>query len=113
MAKYHGKYHYLGPWTYVLLDILYAIPVVGLIFMLSHAFKKKSENLCYYARACLLRILIAVVIIVVAVLIYYKVVGPEAFSQQITNIGNQINGIGNQTTNSIPNPPTMPTIAPH
>jgi len=34
MAKYHGKYHYMGAWKYVLLDILYAIPVIGWIFLL-------------------------------------------------------------------------------
>lgn len=107
MAKYHGKYHYLGPWAYVLLDILYAIPVVGLIFMLAHAFKKKNENLSYYARACFARILVAVVISAVVVLIYYQVIGPEAFNQLITDIGNQLTGIGNQITNSIPDAPAV------
>lgn len=61
MAKYKGqRAHYMGAWSYFFLNILYAIPVVGLIFLIVHACMPSHENRCHYARSffCALLVLL-------------------------------------------------------
>lgn len=86
MAKYHGKRHYLGAWKYVLLDILYAIPVIGLIFLLVHAFNHNHENRLHYARSYFVRLLLVVIVCAVVVGALYLTLGAEAFFLQVNEV---------------------------
>ena len=79
MAKFHGKRYYLGAWNYVLLDILYMIPVIGLIVLLIHAVGDKNDNRRYYARSYFARLLVFVGILVIAAGLYYVIAGQQAF----------------------------------
>lgn len=82
MAKYHGKHYYLGAWSYVFLDILYLIPIIGLIFLIVHSFSDKNENRKHYARSYFARFLLILIICLVGIGIFYLVVGSEAFVAQ-------------------------------
>lgn len=62
MAKYQGSNRYLGAWAYILLGILYFIPVIGWVFMIIHSCSKSNENLCHFARSRLLGLVISLVI---------------------------------------------------
>jgi len=95
MAKYHGKYHYMGAWKYVLLDILYAIPVIGWIFLLVHAFSHSNENRLHYARSYFVRLLLVVIIAVILGVTVYLTVGTEAFTQELTEVMEQYKMIPN------------------
>ena len=88
MAKYRGKHFYLGAWGYVLLSILYMVPVVGLIFLLMHSFSKEDqyENRKHYARSYFARLLVVVVICVIAAAAYYFINGQEAAKELVTQI---------------------------
>ena len=75
MAKYQGHYsnqggHYIGAWGYVGLQILYLIPIIGLIFLLVHACSPSHENRCKFARSFFCWILLAIIIVVIVVGIY-------------------------------------------
>ncbi len=89
MAKYRGSSNYIGAWHYVLLDILYAIPVIGLIMLLVHSFSQNNENRRHYARSYFARFLTAVIIIIAVVLIMYFTLG-EAELNRIINEWNRI-----------------------
>lgn len=59
----------LGPLSYVGHTILYAIPVVGLIFLIIQSISKKNINRRNYARSCWIWLLIAVVVCAVLTLV--------------------------------------------
>ena len=86
MAKYHGKHYYLGAWNYVFLDILYCIPIIGLIFLFVHSFSNKNENRRHYARSYFTRFLMLVIIALIVTGIFYLSVGSEAFSDKINEL---------------------------
>lgn len=89
MAKFHGKHYYLGAWSYVLLDILYIIPVIGFIFLLVHSFSDQDENRRHYARSYFARLLLAIIICLIAVGVFYLAAGQEAFVAKINEIVSQ------------------------
>jgi uncharacterized membrane protein len=104
MPKFRGKHYYLGAWNYVLLDILYMIPGVGLIFLLVHSFSEKNENRRHYARSYFVRLLMAIVILGVAVGLYYLIAGSDAFSDLLKKITDQYKnlfGTGKTIDNSM------------
>lgn len=64
-----GPFRILSPWAYFGLQLLYAIPVVGFIFLLIHTFSKGNLNRRSFARSywcSLVLCLIVVVILLIA-----------------------------------------------
>ena len=88
MAKYHGKHYYLGAWGYVLLDILYVLPVIGLICLIVHSFSDKNENRRHYARSYWARLLLMIVILAIVIGALYLFAGGGVFQ----NLENAFNG---------------------
>ena len=43
--------HYMGPWSYYWLEILYSLPLIGWIFLIAHACMPSHENRCNFARS--------------------------------------------------------------
>ena len=56
----------LSMWTYFGLNILYAIPIVGTVFLIIHAISRKNINRRNFARSFFCVIIIALVIYLVA-----------------------------------------------
>ena len=59
---YNGDTTPLSPWAYFWLDILYAIPIVGFIFLLIHAIGANNVNKRNFARSyfCVLVIILII-----------------------------------------------------
>ena len=59
----------MSPWKYFGLNILYAIPLIGFIFLLCHAIGSRNINKRNYARSffCIL-----VVVLVIFVVFYFS-----------------------------------------
>ena len=59
----------MSPWKYFGLNILYAIPLIGFIFLLCHAIGSRNINKRNYARSffCIL-----VVVLVIFVIFYFS-----------------------------------------
>lgn len=94
MHKYHGSQDYIGAFHYVLLDILYAIPVIGLIFLLSHSFNTNNVIRLHYARSYFVRLLLVVLIIVLGGLALFLFNKP-AFNDASSNITEWFKGFPN------------------
>ena len=75
---YNGDTTPLSPWAYFWLDILYAIPIVGFVFLLIHAIGANNVNKRNFARSyfCVL----------VIILIIFGVVAIFGGGAAITNI---------------------------
>ena len=82
MAKYRGTSNYIGAWHYVLLDILYAIPVIGWIILLAHCFNKGQESRMHYARSKFAHLLLGLVVILIAGAVLYFTVGKQYTDHQ-------------------------------
>ncbi len=63
-------YRPLSPWSYFWRSVLYAIPVIGWIFLLVHVFACKSRHGRSYAR---FHLLAAIVVAIVAVAAGYVI----------------------------------------
>ena len=81
MARY-GESGYMGAWSYVGLEILYCIPVIGWIFLIIHCFTSSHENRMHFARSFFAKLLIAVIITVILCLVLYLMVGRHYFEHQ-------------------------------
>lgn len=59
---YNGDTTPLSPWAYFWLDILYAIPIVGFVFLLIHAIGANNVNKRNFARSyfCVLVIILII-----------------------------------------------------
>jgi len=57
----------LSPWKYFGLNILYAIPLIGLIFLICHAIGSSNINKKNYARSFFCILVIALVIIGISI----------------------------------------------
>ena len=86
MAKFRGKQNYMGAWHYVLLDILYAIPIIGLIALLVHSFSEKNENRRHYARSYFAKFLLAVILCLIGTGLFYFIAGPDSFSKAVNTV---------------------------
>ena len=81
MAKY-GESGYMGAWSYVGLEILYCIPVIGWIFLIIHCFTSSHENRMHFARSFFAKLLIGIVIAAILCLVLYLTVGRHYFEHQ-------------------------------
>ena len=63
------QYRPLSPWAYFGLNILFSVPVVGLVFLIVFAFNKSNINRRNFARSffCLLLIVVVIGLIVLAI----------------------------------------------
>ena len=52
----------LSPWAYVGLEILYSIPIVGLVFMIIHAIGAQNVNKKNFARSYFCFVILIVII---------------------------------------------------
>ena len=93
MGKFRGKHYYLGAWNYVLLDILYFIPVIGWLCLLAHAFSDKNENRKHYARSYFVRFLMILIISAAAAGVCYLVLGQDKFVSEVTRIYEQVRSV--------------------
>ena len=66
-----SKFRPLSAWSYFGLSVLYAIPILGLIFLLIHSFSDKNENRRHYARSYFARFLLGVLIAIIDAVIKY------------------------------------------
>ena len=82
MASYQGEGKYIGAWHYVGLEILYAIPVIGWIFLLVHCFLPENPNRMHFARHYFVRLLLAIVILAIVALVLYLTVGRQYLEHQ-------------------------------
>ncbi len=75
----------MSPWKYFLLNILYAIPIIGLIFLICHAIGSSNINKRNYARSffCIL-----IVVLVICLIFYFS----GAIQNIITSIADKIKG---------------------
>lgn len=93
MMPYTGPKEYkpLSPWAYFGLSVLYAIPVVGLVFLIIFSFNKKNINRRSFTRSywCGL-ILVAALIALTAALN----IATGTLDQVLPTIQNAIAGIG-------------------
>ena len=65
------QYRPLGPWAYLGLNILFAIPIIGFIFLLVFTFSDKNINRRNYARSYWCALLVVIIIAVVFFSIAY------------------------------------------
>lgn len=86
MDKYRGKHNYLSAWSYVLLEILYAIPVLGWIFLIAHCFGNTNENRCHFARSYFARLLLIIVIVGICAALCFFIAGPDKLNELVKNI---------------------------
>ena len=103
-----SRYAPLSAWAYFGLSILYAIPVVGLIFLLIHTFSSSNINRRSYARSYWCRLLL--VLIIFGILYGFAVATgrSEEFQNAITqSVQQQVPGITGTTgsTNTLPGIP--------
>jgi len=82
MARYGEDGDYIGAWHYVGLEILYAIPVIGWIFLVVHCFLPEKANRMHFARHYFARFLIGLVILAIAGLVAYLTVGRQFMEHQ-------------------------------
>lgn len=68
-ANLPEQYRPLSPWAYFGLNLLFAIPIVGLIFLIVFSFKKTNINRRNYARSFFCALLVAVIAFVIFLVI--------------------------------------------
>lgn len=66
-----SEYKPIRAWGYFGLNILYAIPLIGWICLLVHAFSTKNANLRNYARSIFCSLLIFVIVVAIAVAVLF------------------------------------------
>ncbi len=82
MARYQEDGNYIGAWHYVGLEILYAIPVIGWIFLLVHCFLPEKANRMHFARHYFARFLLGLVILLIVALVLYLTIGRQYLEHQ-------------------------------
>ena len=108
MARY-GESGYMGAWSYVWLEILYCIPVIGWIFLIIHCFTSSNENRMHFARSFFAKLVLAIIIMAIAALVLYLTVGRQYFEHQVEvdralrDYTDQYNEITRQFTERIQN----------
>lgn len=73
--EYNGpdKFRPISPWAYFGYTVLYAIPIIGLIFLIIHSISQANINRRNFARSFWCTLLFALIIIAVALIIAFAV----------------------------------------
>ena len=73
--EYNGpdKFRPISPWAYFGYTVLYAIPIIGLIFLIIHSISQANINRRNFARSYWCTLLLALIIIAVALIIAFAV----------------------------------------
>ena len=73
--EYNGpdKFRPISPWAYFGYTVLYAIPIIGLIFLIIHSISQANINRRNFARSFWCTLLLALIIIAVALIIAFAV----------------------------------------
>lgn len=79
------QYRPLSAWAYWGLTILYAVPIVGFIFLIIHTFNGSNINRRSFARSYWIWTLICVIVSVIAIVIVAATVGFSGLWDQIAN----------------------------
>lgn len=66
-----SQYQPLSPWAYFGLNLLFAVPVIGFIFLLVYSFDDSNLNRRSYARSFWCALLIGLVISLIVLLIFF------------------------------------------
>ena len=114
----YEQYRPLSPFSYVLLSILYAIPVIGWIFLIIFTFSNRNLNRRNYTRSYWYRI-IPLIAIFIFVYSSYPQLFPDNFLKLFDRIETQVTEIlgsvssnpSTQITNSTPLPLAQPSKA--
>ena len=69
IEKLPSKYRPLGAWAYFGYSILFAIPLIGFIFLLIYSFNSSNINRRNYARSFFCVLALAVILFVVMVVL--------------------------------------------
>lgn len=83
-ARY-PEYRPLNPWAYFGLSVLYALPIIGFIFLIVHSCNSSNLNRRSYARSFWCALIIAVCITVVVLLI--SLIAGVSIWEYVENIG--------------------------
>ena len=92
---YEGSRRYapLGAWTYFGLSVLYAIPIIGIIFLLIHTFSSSNINRRSFARSYWCRLLLIILILALLYALAFATGRSEEFKEAITQyISEKITG---------------------
>ena len=74
----------ISPWGYVGYEILYAIPIVGLILAIVFSITSKNKNVKNFAKAQLIMIVIGIVLLFILVILgLMKGMTPEQIEQML------------------------------
>lgn len=65
MEEIRESHKPISPWGYIGYEILYAIPVVGLVLAIIFAITSKNKNVKNFAKAQLIMVVIAVVLVLI------------------------------------------------
>ena len=77
------EYRPLSPWTYFWVQILYAIPVIGFIFLIIHAIGAKNVNKKNFARSYFCVVIIAGIVLAIT----FAIGGAAAIGEMFSKIG--------------------------
>lgn len=64
-----AKYRPMGAWKFFFLQVLYAIPVIGLICLIVHAIGSKNITKRSFARSYFVAILVSIILTVIAAIV--------------------------------------------
>ena len=68
-ANLHAQYKPLSPWAYFGLSLLFAVPIVGFVFLIVFSFNNSNINRRNFARSFFCMLLIAAIIFVIVLVI--------------------------------------------
>lgn len=81
------QYRPLGPWAYWGLSVLYAVPVIGFIFLIVHSFMRSNINRRNFARSYWCGLLVAIfAFLVLAIVIIIGAVNLSTILPFLENI---------------------------
>lgn len=87
--RYSEEYRPLSAWSYVLLSILYSIPVIGWLFLIIFTFNKRNINRRNYTRSYWYRIIPFIAIFIYAYSTYPGLI-PSSVIETIDQIKTQV-----------------------
>jgi hypothetical protein len=94
MSEFSGKYKPVSAWGYFGLTLLYALPLIGFIFLLIHSFSDANINRRNFARSHWCILLLLVFLFLIGIGLAYAQGGAEAVQQILQQIAQQAQTAG-------------------